>query len=174
MVPRGLEPRTLRLLAVRSDQLSYETCVNCRQPNIQLPVLHCHSLSLDIICISLSRLGQTHGPMQNTAQHPSTVVTPHLPRRRKTSMTRAGFFRLRACRNLVAGCLLDSLRRKHGGERASSSLEPARTWSWGASCQPRQVQGLQHSPSGMSAGQAHTHHKDVWSHAGLSRGPYGY
>ena len=25
MVPRGLEPRTLRLLAVRSDQLSYET-----------------------------------------------------------------------------------------------------------------------------------------------------
>ena len=26
MVPRGLEPRTLRLLAVRSDQLSYETC----------------------------------------------------------------------------------------------------------------------------------------------------
>ena len=26
MVPRGLEPRTLRLLAVRSKQLSYETC----------------------------------------------------------------------------------------------------------------------------------------------------
>ena len=26
MVPRGLEPRTLRLLAVRSNQLSYETC----------------------------------------------------------------------------------------------------------------------------------------------------
>ena len=26
LVPRGLEPRTLRLLAVRSDQLSYETC----------------------------------------------------------------------------------------------------------------------------------------------------
>ena len=25
MLPRGLEPRTLRLLAVRSDQLSYET-----------------------------------------------------------------------------------------------------------------------------------------------------
>ena len=25
MVPRGLEPRTLRLLAVRSNQLSYET-----------------------------------------------------------------------------------------------------------------------------------------------------
>ena len=25
MVPRGLEPRTLRLLAVRSSQLSYET-----------------------------------------------------------------------------------------------------------------------------------------------------
>ena len=27
MVPRGLEPRTLRLLAVRSNQLSYETVV---------------------------------------------------------------------------------------------------------------------------------------------------
>ncbi len=26
MVPRGLEPRTLRLLAVRSNQLNYETC----------------------------------------------------------------------------------------------------------------------------------------------------
>ena len=26
MVPRGLEPRTLRLLPVRSNQLSYETC----------------------------------------------------------------------------------------------------------------------------------------------------
>ena len=30
MVPRGLEPRTLRLLAVRSDQLSYETS-DCTQ-----------------------------------------------------------------------------------------------------------------------------------------------
>ena len=29
MVPRGLEPRTLRLLAVRSDQLSYKSsCVH--------------------------------------------------------------------------------------------------------------------------------------------------
>ena len=27
VVPRGLEPRTLRLLAVRSNQLSYETSV---------------------------------------------------------------------------------------------------------------------------------------------------
>ena len=27
VVPRGLEPRTLRLFAVRSDQLSYETSV---------------------------------------------------------------------------------------------------------------------------------------------------
>ena len=27
VVPRGLEPRTLRLLALRSDQLSYETCM---------------------------------------------------------------------------------------------------------------------------------------------------
>ena len=31
MVPRGLEPRTLRLLAVRSNQLSYETC-DCINP----------------------------------------------------------------------------------------------------------------------------------------------
>ena len=30
VVPRGLEPRTLRLLAVRSNQLSYETHVLCR------------------------------------------------------------------------------------------------------------------------------------------------
>ena len=30
VVPRGLEPRTLRLLAVRSNQLSYETHVVCR------------------------------------------------------------------------------------------------------------------------------------------------
>ena len=29
MVPRGLEPRTLRLLAVRSSQLSYETLRDC-------------------------------------------------------------------------------------------------------------------------------------------------
>ena len=29
VVPRGLEPRTLRLLAVRSNQLSYET--SCEQ-----------------------------------------------------------------------------------------------------------------------------------------------
>ena len=29
MVPRGLEPRTLRLLAVRSNQLSYETLLGC-------------------------------------------------------------------------------------------------------------------------------------------------
>ena len=29
MAPRGLEPRTLRLLAVRSDQLSYETSWQC-------------------------------------------------------------------------------------------------------------------------------------------------
>ena len=34
MVPRGLEPRTLRLLAVRSNQLSYETLVICRARNL--------------------------------------------------------------------------------------------------------------------------------------------
>ena len=31
MVPRGLEPRTVRLLAVRSSQLSYETSVTLRR-----------------------------------------------------------------------------------------------------------------------------------------------
>ena len=35
MAPRGLEPRTLRLLAVRSNQLSYETLVNHQ--------LHCNA-----------------------------------------------------------------------------------------------------------------------------------
>lgn len=30
VVPRGLEPRTLRLLAVRSNQLSYETNCKCK------------------------------------------------------------------------------------------------------------------------------------------------
>ena len=30
MVPRGLEPRTLRLVAVRSNQLSYETVEDTR------------------------------------------------------------------------------------------------------------------------------------------------
>ena len=33
VVPRGLEPRTLRLLAVRSNQLSYET--SCMLPDMQ-------------------------------------------------------------------------------------------------------------------------------------------
>ena len=95
LVPRGLELRTLRLLAVRSDQLSYETHGKGRQPKSYLSVLHCPSISLDSICISLARLGDPHGPMQSTVQHRSTVVTP-------------------------------------------------------------------------------AHHKDVWSHACLNRGPYGY
>ena len=33
MLPRGLEPRTLRLLAVRSDQLSYKSCCNSHLEN---------------------------------------------------------------------------------------------------------------------------------------------
>ena len=43
MVPRGLEPRTLRLLAVRSNQLSYETS-DCNFPQLlppQIFVLGC-------------------------------------------------------------------------------------------------------------------------------------
>ena len=39
MVPRGLEPRTLRLLAVRSNQLSYETRCVC----------HCGMLAVFIV-----------------------------------------------------------------------------------------------------------------------------
>ena len=39
MVPRGLEPRTLRLLAVHSDQLSYETRCVC----------HCGMLAVFIV-----------------------------------------------------------------------------------------------------------------------------
>ena len=35
MVPRGLEPRTLRLLAVRSNQLSYETLLSHPPNNVQ-------------------------------------------------------------------------------------------------------------------------------------------
>ena len=34
VVPRGLEPRTLRLLPVRSDQLSYETAWRLRKKNL--------------------------------------------------------------------------------------------------------------------------------------------
>jgi hypothetical protein len=34
VVPRGLEPRTLRLLAVRSNQLSYETNWQCLSDKI--------------------------------------------------------------------------------------------------------------------------------------------
>ena len=34
MVPRRLEPRTLRLLAVRSNQLSYETSVTLQRNSI--------------------------------------------------------------------------------------------------------------------------------------------
>ena len=39
MVPRGLEPRTLRLLAVRSNQLSYET-LETKGPTILLGSNH--------------------------------------------------------------------------------------------------------------------------------------
>ena len=35
MVPRGLEPRTLRLLAVRSNQLSYETSWHCGRKQLR-------------------------------------------------------------------------------------------------------------------------------------------
>ena len=44
MVPRGLEPRTLRLLAVRSNQLSYET--RCMLPKVKQQVLQWPNLQL--------------------------------------------------------------------------------------------------------------------------------
>ena len=43
MVPRGLEPRTLRLLAVRSSQLSYETVRHGHDPPPQLRCSTGHS-----------------------------------------------------------------------------------------------------------------------------------
>jgi hypothetical protein len=43
MVPRGLEPRTLRLLAVRSNQLSYETvCFPFEQTTTLEPTSICN------------------------------------------------------------------------------------------------------------------------------------
>ena len=39
MVPRGLEPRTLRLLAIRSNQLSYET--SARFMRTSMPLSFC-------------------------------------------------------------------------------------------------------------------------------------
>ena len=41
VVPRGLEPRTLRLLAVRSDQLSYETHENLSQDCVSVLLCLC-------------------------------------------------------------------------------------------------------------------------------------
>ena len=63
MVPRGLEPRTLRLLAIRSGQLSYETICKpyavktlrparyklCEKQNVQTFRQSNHAL-LSIIC----------------------------------------------------------------------------------------------------------------------------
>ena len=57
MVPRGLEPRTLRLLAVRSNQLSYETTAATRMGNSHIRVLA--PWSVKRICsrqISIKRL----------------------------------------------------------------------------------------------------------------------
>ena len=41
VVPRGLEPRTLRLLSVRSDQLSYETHDNLSQDCVSVLLCLC-------------------------------------------------------------------------------------------------------------------------------------
>ena len=51
MVPRGLEPRTLRLLAVRSNQLSYETVGDFGSvPNATMKHLgHARTIVLELV-----------------------------------------------------------------------------------------------------------------------------
>ncbi len=69
MVPRGLEPRTLRLLAVRSNQLSYETlalvaaCLGCL---LLWFVKHC-------------AVGETHSDWQEVVQYGATAVDLQQP-----------------------------------------------------------------------------------------------
>ena len=44
MVPRGLEPRTLRLLAIRSNQLSYETLdASCKTSSLVFEYAYLHA-----------------------------------------------------------------------------------------------------------------------------------
>ena len=64
MVPRGIEPRTLRLLAVRSNQMSYETLRRCshRAP---------HSSS-----------AATATTAHNSGGHPHTLALPSPAQRR--------------------------------------------------------------------------------------------
>ena len=51
MVPRGLEPRTLQLLAVRSNQLSYETCCSRFSARFQYAAHPCrHRASSAGVC----------------------------------------------------------------------------------------------------------------------------
>ena len=73
MVPRGLEPRTLRLLAVRSNQLSYETSVTpCRQSTYNLITCASTRNSLDVL-----RTGyETHpqGHLQDSLAERSKAV----------------------------------------------------------------------------------------------------
>ena len=52
MVPRGLEPRTLRLLAVRSNQLSYET--SCKVNPEQLHMCGAHDECLIVTMLKQS------------------------------------------------------------------------------------------------------------------------
>ena len=52
VVPRGLEPRTLRLLAVRSNQLSYET--NCEHWQVAVSCGHVAVGSARLLCNVLS------------------------------------------------------------------------------------------------------------------------
>ena len=77
MVPRGLEPRTLRLLAVRSNQLSYETIVHMAVCRKFLPYvfagLRC------VLAVQHNRRGCFRGrPLKNKKIAPREARTPDL------------------------------------------------------------------------------------------------
>ena len=73
MVPRGLEPRTLRLLAVRSNQLSYETSCDCqgRQQS------EAHALTNEVMRpLEIAKKGNNLRPPLLLAKPPATAPTP--------------------------------------------------------------------------------------------------
>ena len=79
MVPRGLEPRTLWLLAIRSNQLSYETkyftvalnyYVNCARP--QQFAIPRHTTG----CRARERAGLARRPTEHFTLHSTTDTMP--------------------------------------------------------------------------------------------------
>ena len=74
VVPRGLEPRTLRLLAIRSNQLCYETCGFGTEASLPMPcaperlshgISLCFVFNLPYISITegTASLVSIHGPL---------------------------------------------------------------------------------------------------------------